>query len=85
MLSRSSDLENSVRSAIEKNKTDLIGAFKVYVETELNEVKHLEHSALRKALNANSPRNKKIYGSRYDRIANRASLFESLQKLLNAI
>ena len=83
MCSRSSDLEKSVRNAIEKNKIDLIEALKIYVEIELNEVKPKYDIALRKALYATTPRNKKIYGSRYDRIVDRLSLFESLQKLLN--
>ena len=83
MCSRASDLENGVRYAIEKNKTDLIKAFKVYVEVELNEIKPLERPALLRALNATTPRNKRLYGSRYDRVSTRVSLFESLQKLLN--
>jgi hypothetical protein len=83
MCSRASDLEKSVRYAMEKNKTDLIEALKVYVEIELSKVQPLYRPALVRAMNATSPRNKKIYGSRYDRIVNRLSLFESLQKLLN--
>jgi hypothetical protein len=83
MVSRPSGIERSVRFAIDLNKSDLIDAFKVYISFELSKVKPKEFNALKKALNARTPRDKKIYGSRYDRIVDRVVLFEGLQKLIN--
>lgn len=79
-VNRRSKIEKCVTNAIERNKVDLLNAYMVYIESELIKVQPLELPALKRALNATSPRNKKIYGSRYDRIVDRVSLFSSLKK-----